>query len=301
MKLATTTGDFLSYTGSQTESIKCIHAAGFKYVDYNFDWDFEHSCGVFSADWKSHIDDVLKTADSLGMTFIQAHSPTGKPITKDENYENFIFGTKRCIECCAILGIKNLVVHSGYIQDISKDECFDLNKAFYLDLLHFAEKYDVNILVENFNKMHIDGMYWIDNAADQRAMIDYVNHPLFHACWDAGHGNMQETTQDEALRTLGEHVYALHVQDNMGNHDSHMAPYFGTLNMDSLMHGLIDIGYKGYFTFESGNIFLPARYRRPYDKDTRLNRAPLPLRISAEKLLYDIGKYTLDAYNMYEE
>ena len=153
-----------------------------------------------------------------------------------------------------------------------------------MELLRTAEPYGVNILVENFNRMHKEGVYWIDNAAALRALIDFVDHPLFHAVCDAGHGNMQDMPQDESLRILGHHVYALHIQDNYGDSDIHLAPFFGTLNLDSLMHGLKDIGYKGYFTFESGNILLPSGKRRPYPQDERLLRAPLDLRIKAEAL-----------------
>ncbi|MBR4962268.1 MAG: sugar phosphate isomerase/epimerase, partial [Clostridia bacterium] len=212
----------------------------------------------------------------------------------------FTEDTIRCVEACGILGIPTVVVHSGYIKGLTIRETFEKNKIFYEKLFPMAEKYGVNILVENFNKMCVPGLYWIDNAADQRELIDYVNHPLFHGCWDAGHGNMQEMSQDESLRILGEHCYALHIQDNMGNDDQHMAPFFGTLNLDALMHGLIDIGYKGYFTFESGNILLPPNKRRPYEADKRLQRAPLALRLEAEKFLYAIGKTVLEAYDCFE-
>ena len=128
-----------------------------------------------------------------------------------------------------------------------------------------------------------------------------IDHPLCHACWDAGHGNMQELPQDEALRVLGSHVRALHVQDNFGAGDNHIAPFFGTLNLDSLMNGLSEIGYQGYFTFEATNILLPGDRRRPYEKEQRLLSAPLSLRLKAEELLYEIGKATLEAYDCFEE
>lgn len=66
--------------------------------------------------------------------------------------------------------------------------------------------------------------------------------------------------------------------------------------MDSLMNGLIDIGYKGAFTFEACNFFLPAGKRRPFDADERLKLPPLPLKIMAESMLLEIGKTALTAY-----
>ena len=301
MKIATTTGDFSAYASTQQECVRYIRQAGFRYIDYNFGMDYKNRSGVYAADWKSYLEDVKRTADALGARFVQAHSPMGAPIRRGEYHAAFVEDTRRCIESCAILGIPNLVVHSGYEQDISKEECFERNKEFFMELLTFAEPFGVNVLVENFNKMCVPGMYWIDNAPDLRALIDLVDHPLFHAVWDAGHANMQEMPQDEALRLLGRHVYALHVQDNMGDDDAHMAPLFGTLNLDSLMHGLLDIGYTGYFTFEAGNFFLPGRKRRPYDRDQRLLNAPLALKLKGEALLYEIGRCTLEAYDCYEE
>ncbi|MBQ8401342.1 MAG: sugar phosphate isomerase/epimerase [Clostridia bacterium] len=298
MYLATTTGDFGGYTPLQTESMEYIHQAGFRYLDYNFGSDYARRDGVYSENWKEYLQTVQEKADGLSVKFIQAHSPMGAPIA--DGNDAFTEDTIRCVEACGILGIPNIVVHSGYTKGLTIRETFDKNKIFYEKLFPMAEKYGVNILVENFNKMCVDGLYWIDNAADQRDLIDYVNHPLFHGCWDAGHGNMQEMTQADSLRILGEHTYALHIQDNMGNDDQHMAPFFGTLNLDSLMHGLLDIGYKGYFTFESGNILLPHSKRRPFAEDTRLLKAPLELRIEAEKFLYAIGKTILSAYGCFE-
>lgn len=301
MKLATTTGDFNAYTSSQEESMQYIREAGFQYLDYNFGMDYNRKNGIFSTDWKQHLNQILKQTESLQVNFVQAHAPMGDPIIQNAAHADFMEANKRCIECSAALGIKNLVIHSGYEQGLSRAQTFERNRLFYQELLSVAECFGVNILVENFNKMCIEGMYWIDCATDLREMVDFVNHPLFHACWDAGHGNLQEMPQDEELRILGEHVYALHVQDNLGNTDSHMAPFFGSLNLDSLMHGLIDIGYKGYFTFESGNIFLPASQRRAFTKDDRLLQAPLSLKKKAEGLLYEIGKVTLEAYGCFEE
>ncbi len=299
MKLATTTGDLRAYTDT-AGTLKHFKQAGFRYLDYNFGSDFNDGTGAFSKEWRAYIDNLQKTAESLQMQFVQAHAPMGSPIIENDKQKALIDGTKRCIEICAILGIKNLVVHSGYDYGLSKEETFAKNKVFYLDLLHFAENYDVNILTENFNKM-IDERYWVDNAQDLKELIGYVDHPLFHACWDAGHGNLQELPQHEALKILGEQVYAVHVQDNLGDIDSHMSPFFGSLNLDSFMYGLQEIGYQGYFTFEATKMMQPVFGRRSFEKDQRLFKVPLDLRVKAEGLLFEIGKCVLEAYDCFEE
>ena len=298
MKLATTTGDYSAYNISQADSLKHIKTAGFRYADYNFGTDYNRRDGVYSKNFEGYFDEIGCAADVLGIKLVQAHSPMGKPLEDDGS---FLSDTLRCVDACGTWGIKNLVVHSGYRRGLSPEQTFEENKAFFTPLLDRAEKYGVNILVENFNKMCIEGLYWIDNAPDLLRMIECVDHPLFHAVWDVGHANMQEMPQDEAMRLLGEHIFALHIQDNMGDKDSHLTPFLGTLNLDSVMNGLLDIGYDGYFTFEVGCIFLPSSKRKRYDKDTRLETAPIELRDAYEHYLYELGKCILEKYNCFEE
>ena len=299
MKLASTTGDFYKYTHSHAEALRLLHEAGFRYADMNFGGGYAERVGVYAEDYKRYFEEIALVAQSIGIKLIQGHAPMGKPLAEDN--KQFIQDTIRCIDACGAWGIPNLVVHSGYVAGLTSKETFAKNKEFFMPLLEAAEKYGVNILVENFNKMEVPGLYWIDNAPDLLEMVEHVNHPLFHAVWDTGHANMQEMPQDEALRLLGSHVRALHVQDNLGNKDAHLAPFSGTMNLDSVMHGLMDIGYDGYFTFEVGAFFLPADKRRPYARDTRLATAPVELRLAFDKYLYELGKCVLEAYGCFEE
>ena len=299
MKLATTTGDFLSYTGSQSESLSLIRSAGFRYADYNFHFDHTEGSGVFCKDYKKHIFEIASHAEKIGIKLVQAHSPMGDPIKGDNR--KFIADTVRCIEAAGEWGIENLVVHSGYDDNVYKSECFRKNKEFFLPLLEAAEKHGVNILVENFNRMGFDNIYWIDNAPDLLEFIEYVNHPRLGAVWDVGHGNMVELCQRDALKMLGNKVKALHIHDNMGDMDLHKLPYLGSVSLDSVMHGLTEIGYDGYFTFEVGKIFTAPDVRKDFPEDQRLKRAPLSLKIAMEKFLFEMGKCILDAYDSFEE
>jgi sugar phosphate isomerase/epimerase len=299
MKLATKTGDFFDYTGSQTESIRLIKEAGFRYIDYSFGCDHGKRTGIYSEDCKKYIEDVKAEAQKLGVSLVQAHAPMGDPIYDDNGA--FIEDTLICVEAAGEWGIKNLVVHSGYMEGISTEECFKRNKDFFLPLLSRAEKYGVNILVENFNKICLDNYFWIDNAKDLYDFVRYVDHPLLHAVWDTGHANLQEMPQHEELSLLGKEVKALHVQDNGGEWDQHLMPLFGTTNFDSVFKGLFDIGYDGYFTFEVGAAFTRYENRRPFDGEIKLADIPLSLKKAQEKFLYEMGKCMLSEYGVFEE
>lgn len=301
MKLATTIGDFRSYTDSTELAVEYVSKAGFKYLDYGFGMDYSGRKGIYSENWQGYIEGLMKKCDNLGVKFIQSHAPMGRPI--GDGSAALIADTIRCVEACGMMGIDSVVVHSGYTFWLTKQQCFEKNKEFYMPILEAAEKWNVNILTENFNRTLTPNVYWIDNAPDLLEFIEYVNHPLFHACWDVGHANLGVMPQDEALKILGKHTKALHIQDNYGdlNKDDHIAPFFGNINMDAVMHGLIDIGYDGYFTFEATNFFYPASQRKQFHSDSRLLQVPLSLRIKAEEFLYEIGKTILQAYDMFEE
>ena len=299
MKLAARTADFFSYTGSQTESMALLRDAGFRYADYSFGCDYKSRTGIYGEDFSRYLDTVAETADRLGLTLVQAHAPMGAPLNDPDG--SFLQATKLCVEACGRWGIPNLVVHSGYLPNLSKEDTFAQNRDFFLSVLEEAEKQNVNILVENFNRMSHDDIYWIDNATDLLHLIELVDHPLFHAVCDTGHANLQPMPQNEEMKILGDHIKAIHFQDNPGDYDVHFLPYQGTMDIDSVICGLQDIGYKGYFTFEVANFFYPVSARRQDCKETRLHNPPFALQMALEKYLYTLGKTILEAYDLFEE
>lgn len=300
VKLATTTADFYAYSRSLEEILRYIRDSGFRCVDFSFS-EAAVPAGLLGEDWLRCAKDIRGYAGELGLAFVQSHAPMGSPLLKDERYDRFLFLTKRAIQVAAALGAGTIVVHSGYAKGISKEECFERNRLFYRELLPLAEECGICLLTENFNKMCVPDMYWVDSAQDERELIDYVDHPLLQGCWDTGHGNMQATSQREAVNLLGSRLRALHVQDNLGNEDHHFAPFFGTMDIDSLMQGLLDIQYGGYFTFESTNMALPAGRRREDSANGRLRQLPVALKCKAESLLYDIGSHILTSYGLNEQ
>ncbi len=298
MKLATRTGDYFTQGCPMTEALRRIRCAGFKYVDYSFTVDYDRKDGIYSEDYPRYLKSVKRIADEVEISLIQAHSPMGAPLADGGR---LLEDTLRCIDACGAWGIPNLVVHSGYVKGLTREETIEENCKFFLPLLKRAEEYGVNILVENFNKMDVDGLYWIDNATDLLAMIESVSHPLFHAVWDVGHANMQNMPQDEELRLLGKHVKALHIHDNMGDDDSHLVPYLGNTNFDSVMCGLDDIGYDGFFTFEVGEFFTRTEQRKEYERSKLLVKEPIEVRDAFESYLYQLGKIMLTKYGCFEE
>ncbi len=309
MKLATTTGDFRGYVKTAAEKVKCVAEAGFRHIDFSFYYrDF-----AASEDLEKQVEDAMAVATEYGVDFVQAHACDFDPFRKDRDPDHEIWIMKRTLKAADRLGIKNIVFHAQLVPGCNKiypdgkDEFFRYNKKIFDLILPEAEKYGITVLVENGAEANTGGRYCLMTGRDMNEFIEYVGHKSLKAVWDIGHANLRGMNQYESIVEMSDNLYALHIQDNDGNYDEHTAPYSGTTNMDEIMQALLKINYKGYFTFEADNYIVRngswPYSRRPFNGETenKLQNPTLKLRMMADKLLYEIGKYILEQYGVFED
>ncbi len=301
MLLATSTGDFTACLDNDFDRISALHEAGFRCMDLSL-YTMEKDDPWMRDDWKDHASKIKAHAESLGMTFVQAHSPGGNPLCRDENWQWLLDTTLRSIEVCAELGIPNTVVHAGWEDGIGREEYFRKNAEFYGLLLPTAERCGVNVLTENSTHANMGSRYYFYTGADMYDFCKQVGHPRLHVCWDTGHANIEGAQYDEIL-ALKDELYAVHINDNFGTGDQHTMPYVGSVNLDEVMHALIDVGFRGPFTFECDNLMFRAGSwqvrRHEYPADTRLANPPLHVKKILENALFEIGVHALTTYGIY--
>ena len=304
MKIATTTRDFANFFDNDSDRIRELHRAGFRYIDLSM-YSFKPDSVYLRDGWQDEVYKIKELAESLGMKFVQAHSQGGNPLSDNEEVRDFILkATNRSLEICEILGIKNTVVHNGRQKGLTKKEWFEENKKFYSKLFPMMEKCGVNVLCENSTKINMGENYFINSGKDMREFIEFVNHPMIHACFDTGHANCEGSQYDD-LMALGDELYAIHYNDNRGNADDHVIPFGGTLNHDEILNALIDVKFKGYFTLECTSTLRESTYwtakRRKFDRESRLVEPPLFMQRQIEKLLYETAEYLLSTYGLLEK
>lgn len=311
MKLATTIGDFQHYTASSAEAVRAYEGTGFRHLDFNFYRMVYDGSPFLGNDWMSEIKNAALEAERLGFDFVQAHSPGNNFLSPQQDYDTVVLGNIRSIEACGYLGVHNIVVHSGICPDmkypLDRDAYFRVNRTFYEKLYPAMEKYNVNVLIENSATANMGTSWFFMTGQEMVDFCRYCGHPLLHACWDVGHANMQHPAQYSDIIALGNDLLAVHIQDNLGSHDDHLAPLTGTLDIDSVMHGLIDNGFVsrgGVFTFEADNI-LARSSSWPNCRNASFNgdaaRCPGPtleLKRASIRLLYEIGRTILTEYGL---
>ena len=310
MLLATSTGDFTGYVPNIEEEIRCFKDSKFRHIN------LEQVSDSFLRDgeqWRAEVDAWGEAAAYAGVTFVASHSPCVNAFSQmdEESYRVALRAVRRSIEACHTLGIPSTVVHASSNTKLTYKDFWLLNKRFYRDLFDLMEKYNVMVLTEN---MHEFAYFHLSTGKEMREFIDYVDHPLFAACWDTAHCNLNRKGRDQGqyqcIMDLGDKLKALHISDNFGDGPHHHTwPFAGIINFDSVLQGLLDVGYDGPFTFEASYTLLHAvnlPYRRqPWEHDgetvTKLLSPSIELKKQAIDLLYETGKYMLQTYGCYEE
>ena len=310
MRLATTIGDFADFTVTPAEAVAAFEGTGFVHLDYDFYNVIRPGSSFLTDAWWEEVDAAANTAARLGFDFVQAHSPNYNPLDPRTDHEAGLLATRRSIEACGRLGIRNLVIHPGYCDTltypVSREAYFQATRHFAESLLPTLEAFNVTACFENSAEANMGNRYFFMTGREIADFCDMVGHPLVQGCFDVGHANLRPVSLYSELVDLGSHLHALHIQDNDGLGDTHIAPLFGTMDVDAIMQALLRIGYNGYFTMEATSMLWPPEWPRPHRyapevRERRVMPPSLALKRQAEGLLFNIGKFILEQYNCFDD
>ena len=310
MKLSTSTGDFKRVGATMPERIRLISEAGFKHINL----ELTDAVGRLDGDdWETKIEEIRAALGAYGVDCVLAHATCEK--LTEATYDEIVGETLRDAVACEKLGVRDLVVHPLYPDGADRDGIFDYNRAFYRELIASSKGSNVRFLIENMADVEC-AVPAFATGADMAAFLDFANEDRLGACWDVAHGNLnappRDNAQYESLTALGERLCALHVADNFGRRlHWHTFPFNGSVNFDSVLSALRDVGYRGAFNFEASyvmrNATMPPVRRNKWTHPTdasfvpKLTDPPLELIMQAEKLLYATGKYLLEQYDAFED
>ena len=301
MKIATTINEILDYVPTPADAVRAYKGSGFKYLDYSFYYDHKGNSPFLLDDerhWQDQVKAAIDAADECGFTFVQAHAPGYNPLSSMD-HESCMRAMTRSVEACHLLNIPVIVMHTSYgrqhLYPTDKAKYFEYNRGFVGRMLETAEKYGVTVCIENTSSGNMGDFYFPRTPAEMNDFIEYMDHPLLGCCWDTGHAVMEgKSDQYDDLKELGGNLKAVHIHDNNMRSDQHLPPYCGKLQLDRFIEGLIAINYQGAFTFESDG------FLNNFNGDGKLKTLPLEVRKSALKLLFEIGRFALESYGIFE-
>lgn len=273
-KIGVQSGPILDRYGIE-KGFQMIKDAGFDVVDFNIDHCMrgeEIRTGNFSGFFDQSMEAILEAARpykeaaaKIGVGFGQAHAPFPTYVEgANADYRNakILDGMKKCIAICGYVGCPHIIVHPAlnpYDTRLDPDTEWDINIKMYTALIPDLKKYHVTCCLENMFTAYKGKIYTgiCSDFNEADAYIDELNdiagEKCFAFCLDVGHALLLGHDIYTAIMQVGERLETLHIHDNNGRDDQHLAPYMGILDWDRFIKGLRDVEYKGNLSFETFN------------------------------------------------
>jgi sugar phosphate isomerase/epimerase len=102
----------------------------------------------------------------------------------------------------------------------------------------------------------------VSNTDALLRLMDAVDNDNFGAVLDTGHQHAQKEILPLSIEKLGSRVFYLHVSDNDGQTNQHLALGRGTVDWDGVFLALKKHGFSGYVAVDVGDVpDLDAQYR----------------------------------------
>lgn len=272
MDISVQTGAVVPQWGAE-KGYRMIREAGFDGIDWGLDeaWNrseiqkkkithciFEDSMESILAYYREELEEIKRNH----LKIFQAHAPF-PPYVKEfprlNEYAIEIY--KNCIRFCHNQHIDRLVIHGISLElhdhTQTQESVEQMNRHLYESLIPVLKDTDVTVCMENLftrnDRQEVEGA--CSNPYEARAFIDRLNEkagkPCFGICVDTGHLNILGKNQRHYLLTMGHRVKAVHLHDNWGDDDNHLAPYTGNIVWDDVTEGLRLIGYRRNLNFET--------------------------------------------------
>lgn len=255
------------------DSLRALREAGFERVDINLHDYTRPGEPMTRADWRKWCERQRQVADDCGVLIPQAHAPFYALCADGTETAGDRLRMERAIEGAAICGVRWMVFHPYDVQEdgwFSQKKSFEYNYRLFEDYARLCKPLGVHIAIENMVGNANRGRRYCSAQDELIELVDALNDPIFGICWDFGHANLNGVDQRAALLKIGKRLHAVHVNDNLGHYDDHIAPYFGTIRWERILETLKEIEYDGDWTYEIHNFHngLPDAMQMPTLKYT---------------------------------
>ena len=279
-----------------------LRDAGIRAADYNIDdWignraqmDARPNSQRSEEEVIAYYSEIRRYADEAGVVIGQTHAAFGPVgVYTGELRAEMIKATVNAIIATHVLGAPYVVIHPlnilGRLYDEQLEECRELNKSFFAELVPYLKKYNVKVGMENMWGMDKEGIIRPCVCSRPEEILEYINMidpSCFCACPDLGHfvltGGDTDDTPATALRKLGNQVKLIHAHEVDGKRDNHTAPFDfdKPMNWREIAEALRDINYQGTLNFEVGGYYY--------------NRFPDELIPAALDHIAAVGNYMID-------
>ena len=234
-------------TGDPESALRLIGEAGFTHLLWSHHWNTDFAYGKYEL---AAIKGMLKRY-GLALQDVHGCANAEKCFFSPLEYQRKagIELIVNRIEMMKELGASGvLIMHQPRLKaDSSPEEIafkrrqFDSLRRSMDELIPILERMDARIALEN-----MPGDTW----EFLRYLLENYPPELFGFCFDSGHANIRLRDQFADCREYRSRITAIHLHDNNGQGDQHLAPFSGTVRWETVADILKNSSYSGILTFE---------------------------------------------------
>ncbi len=201
-------------------------------------------------------EDVARAGEQmrkLGLTPVSFHAPFAEKIdiTALDPKARAVAVHELVVACeaASVMGVKNLVLHPGPERSGRPPE------AEFLERMRNAAE-TLNIVAERCSKLHVHLV--LENMLPH-LLFGHINDMLYllgsirncevGACLDTGHAFLARE-MGTVIHKLSGHLHLVHVNDNRGDRDEHLAPGEGHIDWPWFLYELKRCHFKGTLILE---------------------------------------------------
>ena len=253
--------DFAAYIRA---GLRFYREAGFDTADFPTEL-----LSLSSEAWRPEVEQILADSRDIGLGFEVCHLPFigGGGIKDEAFFRQFDRSMHHAIDAAAALGVTYAVMHPNAptvpLKNFNRVQQYDTVMRHLAPYVEHANRVGLSVVVENMRV--IPGMRLSHRYCQTPEELCEVADALgIGVCWDFGHANISGIKQSEGLTYVGKRLKVIHVNDNGGIDDDHIAPFTGTVDWRDAMHGLSLAGFDGVFNYEIATMRLPASVREAF-------------------------------------
>lgn len=229
-----------------------MREAGFDCADLSVICDIKNAYYTLPLEEARRLAEAERAAaEAEGIRIHQVHGPWPTDDTSAEKRAAKLPIMERAVRLTRSFGAKYLIIHPdmpfGWDDEPDPSFSYGTNLALFRAILPVAEEEGVILCIENMPmKAHE-----ISRTKRMYEFVCEIGHPNLGMCLDTGHANVFGDDCGEAVRLIAPVLKTLHVHDNMGDRDSHLPPFDGTIHWESFTAALREIGFDGVLSIEA--------------------------------------------------
>lgn len=255
MEIGIQTSNFAKHPNHATlaaERYAAIRAAGFDCADLSlatFEGSPFYEKDLTAA--RALAKEERKIAARAGIRIHQVHGPWPTDDRTAKSRAEKLVYMERAIRLTPALGARYLVIHPdmpfGWDDEPAPAFAYETNRAMFRALLPISEEEGVILCIENMPmKAHA-----LSRVTRMVEFVKDMDHPHLGICLDTGHANVFGDDCGDAVRLIAPYLKVLHVHDNMGDKDTHLPPFAGTIGWERFATALKEVGFDGVLSIEA--------------------------------------------------